>query len=150
MPGMLNMGEMGALALHGMLEMAKRKRRSEDRWVSVAEIADSLGASRHTLHKVVKRLVQAGLLDSSRGPQGGVKMRSELEDVTLLQIVEAVDGELNSGGCLFARRVCEPTQRCQFCGITQDLEKVVRDYFITTTLADLSSRLDPAPNPLVS
>lgn len=143
MPGILNMGEMGALALHTMLEVAKRRRENKVDWISVTELADILDASKHTLHKVSKRLVEAGLLDSSRGPLGGVKLSGDAGQVTLLEIIEAVEGQVNSTGCLFARRVCSTESICQFCGITQDLENVVRGYFATTTIADLAKRLIP-------
>lgn len=141
MPGLLSVGEMGALALHSMLEIAKRGE-SGDGWLSVSDLADSLSASRHTLHKVTKRLVTAGLLDSSRGPSGGVKLREKPSDIPLLKIIEAVDGEIGLGGCLFARRVCQPEAVCQFCGITSDLERMVHGYFASTTIADLIARMD--------
>lgn len=141
MSGVLNVSEMGALALHSLLEVSKRYDEGVRSWVSVTELADVLTASRHTLHKVVKRLVTAGFLESSRGPMGGVKLQRPPSQIRLIEVMEAVDGEFHDGGCLFARRVCAPTALCQFCGITTDLEKVVRDYFENTTMADLTSRL---------
>lgn len=143
MPGILSMGEMGALALHTMLEVAKLRRENKNDWISVSELATTLAASKHTLHKVAKRLVQAGLLESSRGPMGGVKLSGDADSVSLLRVIEAVDGEVNSTGCLFARRVCSTEALCQFCGITLDLDKVVRDYFTNTTIGDLAKRLVP-------
>ncbi len=140
MQGALNLGEMGALALHAMLEAAKRQRENERGRLSVPALADALSASRHTLHKVVQRLVLAGLLESSRGPSGGVRLAGDAEAVTLLRIIEAVDGALGASGCLFAKRACPPGAACRFCGITRDLEQTVRDYFAATTLADLVDR----------
>lgn len=142
MSGLLNVGEMGALALHAMLEVGKKERKGFTGWISTTEIAETLEASRHTLHKVVKRLVQAGLLSSARGPLGGVRLQKSAEEVTLLQILEAVDGDIAPGGCLFARRVCSVKSICQFCGITSDLEQMVRGYFTNTTLSELLDRLN--------
>lgn len=129
------------MALHSVLEVAKRERRGEPGWYSTTDLADALAASRHTLHKVVKRLVKAGLLESARGPMGGVRLAMPPERMTLLRVIGAVDGEVQSGGCLFARRVCTEDSVCQFCGITMDLETMVRDYFTTTTIGQLLDRL---------
>ena len=141
MSGLLNVSEMGALALHSILEVAKREKRGETGWTSTTVLADALAGSRHTLHKVVKRLVKAGLLESARGPMGGVKMALPPEQIPLIAVIEAVDGSVRPGGCLFSRRLCTEDSVCQFCGITLDLEKMVRGYFSDTTIAQLLDRL---------
>lgn len=141
MAGFLNVGEMGALALHAMLEVAKKYKEDHEARISVTQIAGLLDASAHTLHKVVKRLVESGLLESARGPAGGVRLREDPGAITLLRIIEAVDGPVNAGGCLFARRVCRPHEVCRFCGLTSDLERLVHNYFSQTTLEELLGRL---------
>ncbi len=147
MAGLLNIGEMGALALHTMLQVAKRKRCRQDDWLNVGDLAVDLQASRHTLHKVTKMLVQAGFLESARGPSGGVRLLARPEDIRIIDIVEAVEGPLSASGCLFERRVCSPTSLCQFCGITSDLQEKIWEYFTKTTLHDLVERL---PNDLAA
>ncbi len=141
MAGLLNISEMGALALHTMLQVANRKRQGYDDWLNVGDLAVDLQASRHTLHKVTKMLVQAGFLESARGPSGGVRLLARPQDIRIADIIEAVEGPLATGGCLFERRVCSPVAVCQFCGITADLQQSVWDYFTGTTLHDLVKRL---------
>lgn len=128
--------------MHAMLEVGKKNRKGYKGWISTTEIAETLEASRHTLHKVVKRLVYAGLLSSARGPMGGVRLQAEPQEISLLKIIEAVEGEVNPGGCLFSRRICSVKSLCQFCGITTDLEVMVREYFAKTTIAELLDRLN--------
>ena len=149
MPGLLSIGEMGALALHAMLETARLAKQSPEKWTSVSDLADALLASRHTLHKVAKRLVMAGFLESSRGPQGGVRLQADPESLSLLSILATVEAGVDEGGCLFARRVCHADSVCQFCGITMDLERMVHNYFAKTTLADLVRRLATQPPPIL-
>ncbi len=144
MAGLLNISEMGALALHTMLQVANRKQQGFDSWLSVGDLAVDLHASRHTLHKVTKMLVQAGFLESTRGPSGGVRLRAEPRDIRIVDIIEAVEGPLAENGCLFERRVCSPGAVCQFCGITTDLQHQIWGYFVGTTLEDLVKRLPDA------
>lgn len=137
MAGFLNVGEMSALALHAMARLAEMAKRDSAARVSVVELASLLASSRHTLHKVMTRLVAAELVDSARGPSGGVKLAVPAEKITVLAMVEAVDGKIISNGCMFSPRVCPAGKPCAFPGLTCGLENRIRDYFQNTSLADL-------------
>lgn len=139
MPGFLNMGEMSALALHAMARLATLAGEDPKARVSVVDLAAGLESSPHTLHKVMTRLVAAGLVDSARGPSGGVRLALPADGVTVLMIVEAVDGKITSNGCLFSQRVCPAGEPCAFSGLTCGLEKKIREYFSKTTLENLAS-----------
>ncbi len=137
MSGLLNVGEMGALALHVMVELAVVKNSDEDARRTAQELALGLDASVHTLQKVVRRLVLDGLLDGQRGANGGVRLVGDGSDVTMLRVVECVEGPVRANGCLFARRVCAEGTACRFHDVTRVLEKNIRDYFGNTTINDL-------------
>jgi Rrf2 family protein len=59
------------------------------------------------LAKIVSQLSIAGLLHTSRGARGGVTLGREPKDITLLEVVEAIDGPImlnecvNGGACTF-------------------------------------------------
>ncbi len=143
MAGLLNVSEMSSLALHALLKLAEVGRDLPGARLSVAQLAESLEASPHTLHKVVKRLVDAGLLDSARGPSGGVSLKEDPARVNVLRVVEAVDGKAILNTCLFTKRVCPADAPCAFACLTQDLEQTVRDYFMRTTINDLAASFTP-------
>ena len=85
-----------ALAVHSMMLLVS----AEGKRLSVKEIAHRLNVSESHLAKVVRRLVRVGLLASMRGPSGGVALKRPPEDVTLLDIYEAVDGPIEAPDCL--------------------------------------------------
>ncbi len=60
--------------------------------VSIREMADTLGISSHFLVKILQRLSRKGLLVSHRGPKGGVALARSADEITLLDVVEAIDG----------------------------------------------------------
>jgi len=66
----------------------------EDGAILAARIAKEYDISLKYLLKVLQQLVRAGILKSKRGPHGGFFLARRAEDITLLQIVEAVDGPL--------------------------------------------------------
>lgn len=137
MAGLLNIGEMGSLAMHVLVELALLRRRDPEARLTVQEMAEQLHASVHTLQKVVRRLVVMGLAEGARGAGGGVRLAREPGDITLMAIIEGVEGRLAANGCLFAKRVCDPGAGCIFQGVTGKLEQTMRDYFVRTTVADL-------------
>lgn len=137
MAGFLNIGEMSALALHATARLAAMEKENPGVRISVAELAKNLGSSQHTLHKVITRLVGAELVDTARGPAGGVKLAKPAELITVLAIVEAVDGKIMSNGCMFSPRGCPAGKPCAFPGLTCGLESRIRDYFQNTTLPEL-------------
>ena len=59
------------------------------------EVADALGVPVDYLLKILQQLVRARILSSTRGPAGGFQLQKRPEKITLLAIVEAIDGPLD-------------------------------------------------------
>jgi Rrf2 family protein len=66
----------------------------KDGAVLSAKISDGYGIPLEYLLKILQQLVRANVLRSKRGPHGGFFLARRTDDITLLQIVEAVDGPL--------------------------------------------------------
>lgn len=137
MAGLLNVGEMGAQALHIMVELAVLQEENPEARYTVQELATKLHASVHTLQKVARRLIQLELIEGTRGANGGLRLAIDPKTTNMLQIIEGLEGRLCSNNCMFAKRVCPADGKCVFEGMTGKMEKMVREYFTTTTLADL-------------
>ena len=137
MAGLLNVGEMGALALHVAAELAVLREEDSDGRRTAQELAEKLHASVHTLQKVTRRLIMMGIVEGTRGVNGGLRLTADPARVTMLEIIESVEGRVCSNGCMFAKRVCPEDGTCVFEGLTGVMEKMIRDYFSGTTLADL-------------
>ena len=61
-------------------------------YISVKEIAEKHDISFHFLGKILQTLTQKGLLTSYKGPKGGVSLARSPQELTVLQVVEAIDG----------------------------------------------------------
>lgn len=144
MAGLLNIGEMGALALHMMVNLAALRRENPDGRRTVQEMADALHASVHTLQKVARRLVMMGWVEGLRGVKGGLRLTADPAKVSMLDVIEGVEGRICSSECMFAKRVC-PKGACAFENITGVLEKQLRDYFSNTTIASLCAAPEALP-----
>ncbi len=134
MANVINISEAASLAMHSMAFLAAQK--SADP-VSTREMASILNVSDNHLSKVVQRLVKAGLAESVRGPRGGVTLAGEPEDITLLDIFEAIEGKLETTKCLLKKKICAPGN-CILGDLLTSVDDKVRDNLSNTALSQIS------------
>jgi Rrf2 family protein len=103
MDTILRISDAANLAIHAMAHIAQAKGGVNQ---SVGEIASHQGVSEAHLSKVMQRLVKVGLLTSRRGPGGGFLLNREAESISLLEILEAMDGPMSDSKCLLGRKKC--------------------------------------------
>jgi Rrf2 family protein len=108
--------------------------------VSTATISEAEGIPLPFLTKVISRLATAGLVTTSRGMGGGVSLARPPEEVTLLQVVEAVDGPILLNHCLLRPGTCE---RDGFCA-AHDVWANVQDRLVQelggVTMRDMAQK----------
>ncbi len=81
--------------------------------VSAAQLADETGLPVPTVQKLVSRLTSAGLLRSTRGVGGGLKLARPAAAITLADIIEAVEGPIALTPCVDSGRSdCALDQGC--------------------------------------
>src|SRR6516162_11044269 len=78
-------------ALHAVVFMAAQK---HDRPIASHLIAQARGIPERFLLKVLKPLVQARVLLSIKGPNGGYRLARPASDISMLEVLEAVDGPI--------------------------------------------------------
>jgi Rrf2 family protein len=129
------MSEAASLALHTMPLLA----RDPVRRLTTPQIARALRSSEHHLAKVMQRLVKAGLVDSTRGPQGGFQIARPAGEIRLLDVYEAVEGPLLPEGCLLGEPVCNGTD-CMLGDLVHQVQQQVHDYLSNTMLSELARK----------
>lgn len=67
--------------------------------ISIREIAARQGIPEHFLQKVLMDLKDAGLVSSRKGPSGGFHLSKRLEEISLFDVVEALESKFPGGGC---------------------------------------------------
>jgi len=77
-----------------------------------AELATATGAPSSFLSKVLQRLVQTGLVSSSRGARGGFELAWGRKDLTVLHVVEAIEGRTQLNLCLSDGPTCDRKTWC--------------------------------------
>jgi Rrf2 family protein len=116
----------------------------EGRTASAGALARYYGLPPTYLAKQLQTLVRAGILTASTGPRGGFRLARTPADVTLLQIVEAVDGAAPPYTCREIRQqgtgALPPEQCRRTCVLARkmaDAHRAWRDSLASVSLADI-------------
>jgi Rrf2 family iron-sulfur cluster assembly transcriptional regulator len=80
--------------------------------VKATALAEALDATPGFVPQVVGPLVKAGWVRSEPGPTGGYASSVDLSDVSVLAVIEAVDGATDDGRCVVADRSCDGSAPC--------------------------------------
>ena len=78
--------------------------------VQISAIAKQTEIPDNFLRKIVTQLSKAGLITSQRGAGGGIQLAAPAETVTLLDVIEAVEGKLNFNKCVLNKHACSRTE----------------------------------------
>ncbi len=111
---------LGRAAAYAVLATAHLAEHDSNVPIQGRDIAESCGIPPGHLLKILQQLVRAQILASERGPAGGFVLRKPAAEITLLEIVEAIEGPVN--GDLMLRNLASSKQK-----IRSRLEKTCQD-----------------------
>ncbi|MDE2595468.1 MAG: SUF system Fe-S cluster assembly regulator [Sphingomonadales bacterium] len=95
---------LSSMADYAVVTMSAAARHCGGARVSAGQLAEETGLPAPTVQKLVSRLTAAGLLRSSRGAGGGLKLGRPAAAISLADIVEAVEGPIALTSCLDEER----------------------------------------------
>jgi Rrf2 family protein len=110
----------------------------------IGDIANEMNIPAQFLHQVMPRLVKAGLVRSRRGARGGYRLAKQPGEISLLQIVQAIDGPIYINRCLFDHEDCTMDEYCPIRPVFQDAQDALRKVLDDSSLADLIVRKEAA------
>jgi len=96
-------------AVRAVLHLAKLK--SGER-AATSSVAKEQRIPPSFLAKIISQLSIAGFLHTSRGARGGVTLARDPKDITLLEVVEAIDGPIQLNECVTEGGVCSFNDNC--------------------------------------
>lgn len=106
----------------------------------IRDIAQKTGIPRPYLAKVINQLARRGLVAAKRGYRGGVFLKRRPEDIALLEVVEAIEGEHWLGECLLGMEACSGLSVCPTQAVWQRVCAELEEALKRTTLADVLVR----------
>ena len=110
---------------------------NEESYTSITKISEELDISRHFLTKVLQNLTNAGLMESMKGPKGGVRLKFDGDNIALLEIVAAIDGMDILTECALGLPGCGTEKPCPIHDKWADTRENIRKLLERTTLEEL-------------
>lgn len=111
---------------------------NNESFISIRQVSEDLNISSHFLTKILQQLTKAELMESMKGPNGGVQLKKSGDEITLIEIVAAIDGMDILTECALGLPGCGTAKPCplhdQWADTREEIKKMLED----TTLADLA------------
>jgi len=112
--------------------------REPGRLHAAAEIAAATHLAAPTVSKLLKHLARAGLVASHRGARGGYSLARPAEQITAVQIIDAIEGPVAITQCSMSHSRCGIEAVCGIGHNWQRISLAIRDSLSTVTLAQLA------------
>lgn len=123
-------------ALLAMVHLAKHKHH-----ISLSTLADSENLSLMFLEQIFSKLKKADLVHSLRGTNGGYTLKKDPQDISVLDIIQAVDPLPNSTKCQNQGEPCKKTgEQCSTHHFWKQLDLIIFTYLNNTSLLQIISQ----------
>lgn len=123
-------------ALRAMLYLA---RLDPNRRAATSQIAEEQRIPPSFLAKIISQLSIAGLIHTSRGARGGVSLARQPEDISVLEVVEAIDGPITLNECTHAAGSCPFGDNCPLRPLWCETQSELVDRLRRTNFAQFIS-----------
>jgi Rrf2 family iron-sulfur cluster assembly transcriptional regulator len=126
----------GRFAVTAMIDLAMRDGR---RPVTLADISERQRISLSYLEQLFGKLRRRALVSSVRGPGGGYQLAKKMEEVSVADIIRAVDEPIDATQC-GGRENCKDERKCLTHDLWANLNERIFEYLNSVTLAQLVAK----------
>ncbi len=109
--------------------------------VTGAEVSEEQNVPLGYVHKIMQRLNRRGLVNSHKGPSGGFSLAKSPEKISVLEIVEAMQGRLSSNKCFLEKDPCPRAPECAIKKNWLHLDRQIAGFLQSITLQDLVDQI---------
>jgi Rrf2 family protein len=125
-------------AIRGLGELAGR---ADGRNILLDDLVKGTDLPRDFMAKIFQTLVRAGILRSAKGRGGGFSLARPANQITLMQILEIMEGPQTCDRCVVGLEACNDTMPCPQHDLYKPIRLRLRDYLNSTTVADMAASL---------
>ena len=130
----------GRYALRMMLDMVQHQHNGP---VALKDIAERQNVSKKYLEQIALVLSQEGVLQGTRGHQGGYRMIIDPAECSVYDVLASVEGSMHPVACLdHSPNDCERCNGCETLYVWQGLDEVIQNYLKNITLQDVLDKMN--------
>lgn len=132
---MMELTRKGEYAIRGIIYLA---RQPQGRVALISEIAEATSVPQTFLAKIFQSFAKLGLVNSFRGTGGGFMLGRPARQITLREVVEAVEGPIVPNRCLMGEQGCEYDRNCLVHPVWRKVQGEVVQILDSVTIEDLT------------
>ena len=121
-------------AIRTMMHLAEC---GEDKVVNIRDVSEKRDIPEAFLRKIIPRLIRAGYINSNRGNSGGIYLTRPAGDITPLDILESIEGEIALNRCVLFPGECKHSTSCSMHAIWQEARIHLRQVLSSKSISDL-------------
>ena len=131
----MNITTKGRYALRIMLDLAQH---TEESFVSLKTVADRQNISMKYLESIIAELKKAGLVDSTRGKEGGYRLCRPVKEYSVGEILRCIEDNLAPVSCIRSGSIhCEHANECMTVPMWKELDDITNSYLNSVSLENL-------------
>ncbi len=119
-----------------------KEERTKTGYTSIRHLSEELNISFHFLTKILQTLTAEGILHSHKGPKGGVMLARNADEITILDLVYAIDGEDIFTECVLGLPGCGNEEPCPMHFQWAEVRENLKDMFEHKTLAETAGEVE--------
>lgn len=109
-------------------------------YLPIRQMSEKLDISFHFLTKTLQQLSAAGLMESHKGPNGGIKLAKGGTEISLMDVVAAIDGPGLLDHCALGLPGCGSQKPCPMHDTWEENREPIRRMLEDTTLVELAKK----------
>jgi len=98
-----------------------------DKVAIAGEIAEAMKIPKSFLAKILQKLTKADLVKSFRGVKGGVRLAKKPEEISLLDVIETIEGDVGMNVCAVNEGACDQSKECSVHPVWIEIRKAVEN-----------------------
>jgi Rrf2 family protein len=128
---------------YGLQLLVELSRDQDNQPQATSYLAEKLQMPLPFLHQIGHSLEQAGMIKAIPGPHGGVRLVTAPESITLLQVVETLEGPLCVNPCLDCGDTCPRQEECTSRAVWMEFQDKIKNYLQSINLGMLIKEEQP-------
>ena len=104
----------------------------------VSEISEEYKIPRSFLAKILQKLVKGKIVRSYRGVKGGFSLARQAKDISVLDVLEAIEGKLTMNICLAEKKKCDFSRHCPIHSVWANVQAKVTDVLKKSNFEELA------------
>ena len=104
----------------------------------VTEISEQYKIPRSFLAKILQKLVKAKIVRSYRGVKGGFSLARQAKDISVLDVLEAIEGKMAMNLCLSDKKKCDFSRNCPISPVWAQVQVKVLEVLKKSNFEELS------------